>query len=1027
MTEEPVSPDIPTPESVSFSRSLQFKLVAGIVIVNLLVFGLAGMSLYQSWSQFQQRAIAEAKGHLQILERDIVNSLDRVDFAFLSVSDQFDQLGEQNSEQTGNTSASSQAELSKAIARIFARQPDLEAVRIADTQGNVIVGSGKLATQAFSIADREYFRQLRDDPKAGLIITKPLQGKVGGKWGVILARRLNKHDGSFGGVVYVGFLLQRFQEISSGVVLSRHAAISVYDRDLGLIMRRTLQGQDNDADPKNTVGSRADAPALSARLAAEPGQGIFFTENEGQERLNTYRKLARYPFYLKLETATDDYLDDWHSQARWTMALAFAFFAVTILFCWVISRLWVQRERVMHDLTAAKQLADSSSRAKSEFVANMSHEIRTPMNAVLGMTHLLSSTALSAVQRKYLDMISASGQSLLTILNDILDFSKIEAGRLELSPASFDLGDILNMLATIMTVNAGEKDLELAIGTEPGVPRIVVGDAPRLQQILINLVGNAIKFTQKGEVSVLVQKVSEQDGTVVLRFCIRDTGIGMTVPQQARLFSAFTQADTSTTRIYGGTGLGLAISRRLVELMGGAIEVHSELGQGSEFIATIPFSLAPDEQARYEAKFPRGNSALRLLVVDDNATSRDYLCKTIHSWGWEVNSAASGELALQKIRENGRSGHYYDVVLADWQMPGMDGLATMREIRLALPQDRMPVIIMVSAFGRDRLVQIPEAGNADAVLIKPVTSSSLYDTVHEVLASKLGRSIGTPRPVAIPSGFGALAGARLLLVEDNTLNQIVAKTMLEQQGALVTVLDDGQKAVDLLRTDASAFDLVLMDVQMPVLDGFAATRRIRDELRRNLPILAMTAGVMEAERERCIASGMDDFIAKPIDPEKMFATICKHLPASAMPGSSGAAPAAHVEEVVEQENLDEQQQREQVSYLDQLFDMVKNNPVHSAQLLDVMLRISEHGPNSMDQAHVAWLEGRREDVLRIFHAMRGSVGTLGNFRFVDAALELENAIRAHQNDKVNSLFSVVEKELDMTISTARAWLDKNNA
>ncbi|GGC59599.1 response regulator [Undibacterium terreum] len=1002
-----MTPELQMTEPQTFSRKLQLRLVAGVVIINLLVFCLAGFSLYQSWDQFQQRAIIESNSHLQILERDITSSLDRVDFAFLSVSDQFVQ-------QSGNASYD-QSELSKTIARIFARQPDLEALRIANEKGDVLVGSGKLSTQAFNVADRDYFKQLRDNPQAGLVITKPLRGKVGGKWGVILARRLHHPDGSFGGVVYVGFLLERFQQISAGTAPANNAVLSIYDDNLGLMIRR-----ENGKESEIQIGNKADAALLSDQFSKQAGQGVFFAQHDAKESLNAYRKLAKYPFYLRLETKSEDYLRDWYSQARWAFAVIFAFFVVTSVFCWLLSRLWVQREQVMQDLSIAKTQADSASRAKSEFVANMSHEIRTPMNAVLGMAHLLSQTPLNAGQKKYLDMISASGQSLLTILNDILDFSKIEAGRLDLSNASFDLGDVLNMLATIMTVNAGEKELELAIGTEPGVPRTVIGDAPRLQQILINLVGNAVKFTQKGEVSLLAQKVSEQDDIITLRFCIRDTGIGMTAEQQTRLFSAFSQADTSTTRIYGGTGLGLAISRRLAELMGGTIEVRSEQGKGSEFIATIPFKLAKKMAAEGSTTKP----ALRLLVVDDNATSRDYLSKTIHSWGWEVDDAESGDEALDKIRACKAEQRYYDVVLADWQMPHMDGLATMQAIKLALPEEHMPVIIMVSAFGRPKLARTDAVVEADAILIKPVTSSSLFDIVHEVLTRKVhnGKAPIVQAPALVNAG--KLVGASLLLVEDNSLNQIVATAMLEQEGANVKVMQDGQQAVDLLRTSAGDFDLVLMDVQMPVMDGFTATRLIRGELKLTLPVLAMTAGVMEAERERCIASGMDDFIAKPIDPEKMFAIISAHLPAAAT-RPEGMAIADVTAKDAEPDNVEDQHQLEQVSYLDQLYEMVKNNPAHSEQMLDVMRRISEHGPGSMEQAHLAWIDGRRDDVLRIFHAMRGSVGTLGNFRFVDAALELEGAIRSQQNEKVNSLFAVVEKELSMTIDTAKVWLDKH--
>ena len=414
--------------------------------------------------------------------------------------------------------------------------------------------------------------------------------------------------------------------------------------------------------------------------------------------------------------------------------------------------------------------------------------------------------------------------------------------------------------------------------------------------------------------------------------------------------------------------------------MGGTIEVCSEKGKGSEFIATIPFKLAKASEAPIVDGLS-GKPALRLLVVDDNATSRDYLSKTIHSWGWEVDSVSSGDKALENIRENKLQNRYYDVVLADWQMPDMDGLATMDAIRIAVPEERMPVVIMVSAFGRGRLMRASAAADADAILIKPVTSSSLYDTVHEVLASKLRYGREAVAQIAAAHGVGKLAGAHLLLVEDNSLNQIVARAMLEQEGAIVRIMEDGQKAVDLLRTSATDFDLVLMDVQMPVMDGFTATRLIRGELKLALPVLAMTAGVMEAERERCIASGMNDFIAKPIDPEKMFAIICKHLPAqSAITQERVPAVAGMAEDAIPGD-VDDPHQIEQVSYLDQLYEMVKNNPAHSEQMLDVMRRISEHGPASMEQAHLAWIDGRRDDVLRIFHSMRGSVGTLGNFRF----------------------------------------------
>ena len=502
--------------------------------------------------------------------------------------------------------------------------------------------------------------------------------------------------------------------------------------------------------------------------------------------------------------------------------------------------------------------AQVASAAKDVFVANMSHELRTPMNAVLGMAHLLNTTGLSPEQGRYLEMIRASGQSLLGILNDILDFSKMNAGKIEMHPVRFQLDDVLHSLASIMSISVGEKNLELCLGVELDVPRALVGDALRLQQILVNLTGNAIKFTEQGEVSVLVERAAGE-GAVLLRFTVRDTGIGMSEEQLARLFSPFTQGDLSTTRRFGGTGLGLTISKGLIELLGGAIEVSSSVGLGSVFSFTLPMKLGDSGAA------PKPAHRRHLLVVDDNPTSRSYLGKTIQAWGWTCDIVATGAEALALLR----SGRAYDAALVDWQMPDMDGPATMRAVQ---QESGTPVICMVNAYGRSKLVQDMEAVAAPVFLTKPVTASSLYDAVQTALAQRHGEAAAGP----VAPGAKALSGVRVLLVEDNPINQQVARGILEQAGAVVAVGGDGEEALKLLR-DGLQCDLVLMDVQMPVMDGFTATRAIRGELRMTLPVIAMTAGVMESEREQCIAAGMDDFIGKPVDVDQMFATIAKHL------------------------------------------------------------------------------------------------------------------------------------------------------
>ena len=513
------------------------------------------------------------------------------------------------------------------------------------------------------------------------------------------------------------------------------------------------------------------------------------------------------------------------------------------------------------ELAEAKEEAEQASRFKSDFLANMSHEIRTPMNAILGLAYLLENRSLGSAERDMVQKIRNAGRSLLGIINDILDFSKIEAGRMEIEAAPFRLGDVLENVATIMGAAVGGKNIELILGPVPAGRQYLVGDALRLEQVLINLTGNAIKFTEAGEVTLTVSPVDGQAER--LRFAVRDTGIGIPEDMQAEIFSAFSQADNSTTRRFGGTGLGLTITRRIVDLMGGCISIDSRPGLGSEFSFIIP--LARDPQPR---QTPAPLTGLKALVADDHPVAREMLAATTRNMGWITTVAAGGEDAVALARAALEAGTPFDVLLLDWKMPDTDGLAVATRLHTGPGEVPSPAIIMVTAHDRETLLSAPQAGMADAILTKPVTASAIYNAVGAARGKQKGRLAEQPAP----RQKTRLAGLTILVVDDSEINCEVARHILEEDGARVMLASDGLRAVETLRTQA--VDIVLMDVQMPVMDGIEATRQIRECLHlADLPILALTAGAFKNQREAAIQAGMDGFVPKPFDVDELIAAV----------------------------------------------------------------------------------------------------------------------------------------------------------
>jgi len=628
------------------------------------------------------------------------------------------------------------------------------------------------------------------------------------------------------------------------------------------------------------------------------------------------------------------------------------------------------------ELKNATEAAEQASRSKSQFLANMSHEIRTPMNAILGMLRLMQGTELTNRQLDYVSKTEGAAKSLLGLLNDILDFSKVEAGKMTLDPQPFRLDQLLRDLSVIYSANVGTKPVEVLFDIDPMVPKTLVGDAMRLQQVLINLGGNAIKFTQRGEVVLKIEVLERQGYEVLVRFAIRDSGIGIAPEHQARIFDGFSQAEASTTRRFGGTGLGLSISKRLIDLMGGQLQLDSVLGQGSNFHFTLRLPSVDLTSQELLAQAQSGASPLTALVVDDNPTARDVVAAMAESLGWHVDLAGSGAEAVALCEAKLRDGAFpYQAVFIDWQMPGMDGWQTSQRIRDLSRGASAPIVVMVTAHGREMLAQRSEREQQllDAFLVKPVTASMLLDAVA---GSKAGHASPALRRGAQPDATTRrLAGMRLLVVEDNLINQQVAQELLSAEGAQVELAANGQLGVEAVAKAQPAFDAVLMDIQMPVMDGYAATREIRHTLGLGeLPIIAMTANAMPADRVTCLDADMNEHVGKPFDLNALVAVLQR------LTGRRSAAPEADAGPLPEFDQVD----------VAGALQRLGGNKALYLRTLKSFLQDSAALPQQLAEH----LQAKRfDDAARLLHTLKGLAATIGATPLSQVAARMESVAK----------------------------------